>query len=263
MKNITWIIQTNLTSEVHRWKMALEACGSAYRDVEIVPFSDDLPDVSYVTDFALAHGTTSMIKNAHKKGWTVFFNPENFRPSLWRLKYGRNFLNYDGYACKLGETSLMGLSDKDCMSFVRPNGDFKDFSGSVVDIRGWTKFVQDVQSGGYPFDDQLEIFAAPAKNLFEEYRMFIVNGVVVSSSKYRLRTILDKKPGAPKEVVMFANNMAAIWNPERAYVMDVCKTDQGELKVLELNCFNASGVYAAPIEPIIEAVEFMYPMCRE
>ena len=97
----------------------------------------------------------------------------------------------------------------------------------------------------------------------DEYRMFIVNGQVVSSTKYRLRTILDKKPNAPSEIVDFANRMAAIWSPEKAYVMDVCKTDQGELKLLELNCFNASGVYAAPIEPIIEAVEFFYPHCHE
>jgi hypothetical protein len=248
-----------LTSEAHRWIAAFERCGSAYRDVEIIPFSDDLPDVSYTTTHALAHGTTSMIKNAHKKGWTVYFNPENFRPGLWRLKYGPNFVNYRGAVCKMGETDLVGFTDSDGLCFIRPNGDFKDFSGSVVDVRGWRKFVWDVQQGGYPFTDQLEIYIAPWQGLFEEYRMFIVNGTVVSSSKYRLRSVLDKKPGAPKEAIAFANEMAQIWSPEKAYVMDVCKTDKGEWKLLELNCFNASGVYAAPIEPIIEAVEFMYP----
>ncbi len=260
MNNVTWIIQTNLTSEIHRWKMALERCDSAYRDVEIVPFSDDLPDVSYVTEFAVAHGTTSLIKNAHKKGWIVFFDPDNFRPSLWKIKYGRNFLNYDGGVMKMCDLSLPGIADKDGMTFVRPNGDFKDFSGSVVDYHGWEKFVKSVQEGGYTFDDQLEVYAAPAKNLFEEYRMFVVDGKVVSSSKYRLRTILDKKPNAPSEIVDFANEMADIWSPEKAYVMDVCKTDKGELKLLELNCFNASGVYAAPIEPIIEAIEKFFPI---
>lgn len=29
-------------------------------------------------------------------------------------------------------------------------------------------------------------------------------------------------------------------------------------KVLELNCFNCSGVYLAPIKPIIEAIESIF-----
>ena len=259
MKDVVWIMQKNLTSEVHRWELALCENKSSFRMIEIVPFSDDLPDVE-ITPGAntVCHGTTSLIKNAHKKGWGVFFNPDNFRPGLWKQKYGRNFLNYDGYVQKMCELSLPGIADKDGLTFVRPNGDFKDFSGSVVDYHGWEKFLKSVQEGGYTFDDQLEVYAAPCKSLFEEYRMFVVNGKVVSSSKYRLRTILDKKPGCPDEIEAFANKMARIWSPEKAYVMDVCKTDQGEIKLLELNCFNASGVYAAPLLPVIRAVEALY-----
>ena len=79
MKDVVWIMQKNLTSEVHRWEMALLENKSSFRMIEIVPFSDDLPDVE-ITPGAntVCHGTTSLIKNAHKKGWGVFFNPDNF-----------------------------------------------------------------------------------------------------------------------------------------------------------------------------------------
>lgn len=261
MKDVVWIIQKNLTSELHRWERALVENKSSFRYIEIIPFDENVPDVDLPPDAnVICHGTTSLIKGAPAKGWKpgVFFNPDNFRPSLWRVKYGRNFLNYDGCVMKLSELSLPGIMNKDCLAFVRPNGDFKDFSGSVVTPEGWEKFVRSVEEGGYTFDGQLEVYAAPFKSLFEEYRMFIVDGKVVSSSKYRLRTILDKKPNAPPEVVDFANKMARIWSPEKAYVMDICKTDEGELKVLELNCFNASGVYAAPLLSIIRAVEALF-----
>lgn len=251
-----WVIQKNLTSELHRWEQALWENKSWFRHVTIVPFSDDFPDVDIPEGCpVVVHGTNTLIKNFWKKGWKpgAFFHPDHFRPSLWQQIYGPHFLNSDG--------ALMKLKDVEAFAdpiFIRPNGDFKDFSGSLVDRQGLQKFVKSVQEGGFTFDDTLDVFIAPAKNLFEEYRMFIVDGKVVSSSKYRLRTILDKKPNSPSEVVDFANRMAKIWNPEKAFVMDVCKTDEGELKVLELNCFNASGVYAAPLLPVIQAVEALF-----
>lgn len=256
-----WVVQKNLTSEFHRWERALWENKSSFRHIEIIPFSDSLPDVDIDPGTpVIVYGSTTLIKNLHTKDWKpgAFFNPDNFRPSLWRIKYGRNFLNYDGCVHKMCELSIPGVSSKDGYAFVRPNGDFKDFSGSVVDYHGWEKFLKSVQEGGYTFDDQLDVYAAPCKNLFEEYRMFIVDGKVVSSSKYRLRTILDKKPGCPDDILSFAQEMADIWSPERAYVMDVCRTDQGSIHLLELNCFNASGVYAAPLLPIINAVEGLF-----
>lgn len=256
MKDVVWIIQKNLTSELHRWERALVENKSSFRYIEIIPFDDNLPDVEVTPGASIVcHGSTTLIKGAPMKDWRpgVFFHPDHFRPSLWKNIYGPHFLNSDGHLMKLKDVELFAE-----YMFVRPNGDFKDFSGSLVDRAGMEKFVKSVQEGGYTFDDTLDVFIAPEKHLFEEYRMFIVNGKVVSSSKYRLRTILDKKPNAPQEIVDFANRMAKIWSPEPAYVMDICKTDKGELKLLELNCFNASGVYAAPLIPIIQAVENLF-----
>lgn len=250
-----WIIQSNLTSESHLWDRALWENKSSFRHIEIIPFSDDLPDVDVDSGTpVICHGSTTLIKNAHKKDWKpgIFFNPYNFEPSTWCDAYGRHFLNWNS-------DKFMHLKDLDIPEgewrFVRPNGDFKDFSGSVVDKAGWDKFKKSVQEGGYPFTDELVIMATQVRNIFEEYRCFVVDGKVVSVSKYRLRSILDKKPGAPEDVLSFAQKMANIWSPEKAYVMDVCKMDEGNLHIVELNCFNCSGVYAAPMLPIIQAVE--------
>jgi hypothetical protein len=257
MKNVTWIVQSNVSPEHDKWFAALTKLDSPYREIKIIPFSDELMDVQVETEFAIAHGSTTLIRNAPKKPWNpgIFFNPYNFKPSTWREKYGREFVNYNGLVGMLGHAKFMPYGDH---MFIRPNGDFKDFSGSVVSKEGIEKFIEETSLGGHLFDNLLEIYMSPEIDIVEEWRIFIVDGKAVSASKYKVRTMLDKKAGAPPEVIEYANKLAQIWSPEKAYVMDICRIVGSELKLLELNCFNASGVYDAPIDPIIKAVEALY-----
>lgn len=256
-KNLTWIIQSNVSPEHDKWFKALERTGSVYKPIKIIPFSDELEEVQIDTPYAIAHGSTTLMKNCNKKPWNpgIFFNPENFRPSVWKEKYASNFVNNLGMKIKLKDITKFPFGE---YAFIRPDGDFKDFSGSLVSEEGLKKFIDEVNIGGCMFDSSLEVYLAPVHDIVHEWRLFVVDGEVVSATKYKLRTMLDKKAGAPEEVYDFANKMIHIWNPEKAYVMDICQTSDGEFKLLELNCFNASGVYLAPIEPIIEAVEKIY-----
>jgi hypothetical protein len=65
------------------------------------------------------------------------------------------------------------------------------------------------------------------------------------------------KEGAPKAIKEFAEKMAKIWSPSNAYVMDIAETDTG-LFIVELNCLNGSGSYAANVSDIISSIENMY-----
>lgn len=46
------------------------------------------------------------------------------------------------------------------------------------------------------------------------------------------------------------NDMIKLYQPGRAFVIDVALTDDG-LKIVELNCINCSGFYEADIQKII------------
>jgi len=258
VKNLTWIIQSNVSQEHEKWFPALEKAGSIYVPIKIIPFADELEDVKIETPYAIAHGTTSLMKNAPKKPWNpgIFFNAENFKPSTWKEKYGRHFVNHQGFHCPLSFLDTFPFGE--LPFFIRPNGDFKDFSGSLVTKDGIKKFIEEVNIGGCLFDSSLEVYVANIVDIVHEWRLFVIGGKVVSASKYKLRTMLDKKEGAPNHIIDFANDLIRIWNPEKAYVMDICQTSEGEIKLLELNCFNASGVYLAPVEPIIKAVEALF-----
>jgi hypothetical protein len=242
-------------SEPQKWIEALEARGSKWKPITIVPFADELPDVE-VDGPALVYGSTTLIKNAHQKNWNpgTFFNPDNFRPSIWNEKYGRNMFNFDGEVYRIRD--LHTFKGDDC--FIRPNSDMKEFSGSRIDREGLVKFYDEVMAGLFPFDADTEVFIAPLKPIYKEYRIFIVNGGPVAWSQYRLRSMLAKDAYVPRKFIVYAREMAEIWSPEKAYVMDICTDDNEKPHILELNCFNASGVYSCDVESIIEAVEGMF-----
>lgn len=250
----TWILQTNFASEVHLWISAFEALGSKYKTIEIVPFSDDVPFID-VKGPTIVYGTTTLIKNSHSKGYGVFFDHEKFRPSLWQRAYKDKFFNSEG---KVVLIHMLPAYCQDGDIFIRPNSDLKDFSGSVANKEGILKFVDDISKGGYPFDENTEVFISPIKSIYKEYRVFMVNGKAVAASQYRLRSMLAKRAQVPIAVTSFAEDMAKIWSPDVAFVMDVCEDDNGQFFVLELNCFNASGVYLCDVPSIVKAVEDMY-----
>jgi len=57
----------------------------------------------------------------------------------------------------------------------------------------------------------------------------------------------------PDHVLCFAEETAKIWRPDDVYVMDVCETDD-DLKIVEFNCFNASGFYNCNVGQIVRKV---------
>jgi len=254
--SVMWVLQNNLLQEkLEPWKDAVLRRGSKLAEISIIPFADELPDVPAHEGPIVCYGSTTMIKNAKAKGWNpgIFFDVENFRCSKWNEMYGQNMFNSDGYV-----SALKDLKDLPDLFFMRPDNDLKDFSGSVVSPEGLQKFVDSVSAGGFLFDGNLQVFVEPTKPIHKEWRCFIVNGKVASCSQYRFRSALLLDHRVPKEVKEFAERMAAIWSPERAFVMDVCETMERELKILELNCFNASGVYHCDVDAIVEAVEALF-----
>lgn len=99
------------------------------------------------------------------------------------------------------------------------------------------------------------------KNIGWEYRLFMIRDHVIAQSSYKLRSMQDTKNPVPKEVIDFAIETAQIWHPDNVYVMDVCETDSG-YKVVEFNCFNASGFYNCSIEDIVrEVTKFVTAVC--
>jgi len=136
---------------------------------------------------------------------------------------------------------------------MKPDNDMKDFCGDIVDSKEIRKFYETVSAGGFCFDPNIDVVLCKPKSIGFEYRLFMIDDRVIAKSSYRLKSMIVQDQPVPDAVVNFAIAQSRIWRPDHVYVMDVCETDDGH-KIVEFNCFNASGFYNCNIDAIVSEV---------
>ena len=251
---VKWIVQSNLTSMVEtadntKIETICKKHGLDYEGIKVIPFSGDIPDFdqSVPTTFYGGTGWINNIYNKHPNHKGIFFNPDSVF-TYWIKKYGEKALN-----CGAIETTFADIIDAkyqdDEQLFVRPVSDQKDFNGGVMsfgEIKLWRDKIR-----SYVSDlDYLPIIVGQAHGVAYEWRLFILNGKVITGSQYRTYCVLNVQPNVPQEVIDFAEAQAKVYSPEAVFVMDVCKSGT-ELYVVEIGCFNSAGFYASNLEKIV------------
>jgi len=59
----------------------------------------------------------------------------------------------------------------------------------------------------------------------------------------------------PNAAMDFARNVASReFQPDRVWVLDICETDKGEMRVVEINGFSSSNWYSCNLRDIVSAV---------
>ena len=145
--------------------------------------------------------------------------------------------------------------------FIRPCEDTKDFAGTVYtkeDFLSWREDLLQLEEQ-CDFADN-DMIASPVKEIFAEHRFFVVDRKIATYSQYKKGDKLFKSTEVNEEVIGFANEMIALWQPSRAFVIDIAETPEG-LKVIEINNFNSAGFYAADVGKLIDAIENMKIGC--
>ncbi|MCV9964252.1 ATP-grasp domain-containing protein [Pararhizobium sp. BT-229] len=149
--------------------------------------------------------------------------------------------------------------------FVRPVEDSKTMSGAVLsgtEIRAKAAAVMELAperlvSGKLEPDTEL-LLSVPVI-IQKEWRVWVVSGVVVTWSLYKMAGKMVVRPEIDQDALDFVRAMVEI-NPgySDAYVIDVCRTEEG-LRIIETNCINASGFYEADLQRLIVAIEDLEP----
>lgn len=251
---VKWIVQANLMSMVEtsdhvKMEKICKKHGFDFEGVKVVPFSGTIPDFdpNIPTIFYGGTGWINNIYNKHPNHKGIFFNPDSIF-TFWTKKYGRSALNHEAT-----ETTFTKLSeanyDDDERFFIRPVSDQKEFSGGIMtfgDIKQWCeKIFTDVPDLG-----DLPIIIGEPFGLAYEWRLFILNGKVITGSQYRTYYVRNVQASLPQEVIDFAEAQAKVYSPTDMFVMDVCKSGDG-LYVIEIGCFNSAGFYASDLEAIM------------
>ena len=145
--------------------------------------------------------------------------------------------------------------------FIRPVSDSKEQAGRVQtadDIRATANKVLSLQEHEIPngsLRHDTEMMLTPPRRILKEWRIWVVNEEVVTASLYKAGTRVVYRDEIDDDARAFAKELVAA-NPNYAcaYVMDICRTPDG-LRLLETNCINAAGFYAANLAALVMAID--------
>lgn len=230
---------------------------------KVVPFIGELspePDIADPSD-TLLYGSYTLWRYAERHGLIpgVF----RLRPFLHETPWQPFMLNgTDAHVLALRDVPAR-LPDTRPDWFIRPVDDSKAVPGRIwsrEDIIGQAHKVcalapDEIPGGALQPDTEL-MFTVPAR-ISKEWRLWIVQDQVVTHSLYKEGRHVVYRPEIDEDALSFAQNLIAA-NPgyAPAYVMDICRAETG-LRLLETNCLNAAGFYAADLNALVQALEDM------
>ena len=190
-----------------------------------------------------------------------FGSEENF--NLYKDNYTNSFLYKDKdkfdqqYYNKLnlpllnGNSKVINLADNLQLSFekdmfIKPTSDLKGFTAGII------KAGETVQDYIKTTSRQTDWIKEPTligevKDSHSEYRFFVVDGVILASSRYMLDKVVSVSKIIPDEVMAAAEKLKTIYMPDRGYTMDLALLNNGKIEIVEYNCINGSGTYDADL----------------
>lgn len=214
------------------------------------PFIDESQNI-------MVCGSYTLSKIAKHRGWKPgsFLN-DNFDYEIWRDNWGKeNMLNGDAIVSKVKNVKIPNSWSR---IFARPVEDTKSFAGGVFhkeQFENWMKDIQKIE-GYSTIDADTRIMFAPLKEIYAEYRLFVIDGKIVTGSLYKVRNQVIYSSVMDEYVIDYAKEMISQWEPDRAFVMDVAITSEGN-KIVEINNINSSGFYACDLNKFIVGIEEM------
>jgi len=256
-----WVLQR--FEDTEKLAVALERLGVAYSWHKVIPFVGELLPEPEIDDpgAVLLFGSYSLWRIAEKKNWSpgVFTIEPFLKETAWR----GHLLNGDVRLVTVREAAE--LVPDETLHFVRPVSDSKEMPGTVISAAELVHTARnvlsinedDIPAGSLSHDTEL-LLAEPVR-IFKEWRCWVVEGEVVTWSLYKEGTRVVYRPEIDDDALAFAREMVAS-NPgyARAYVLDVCRTEEG-LKIIETNCINAAGFYAADLLKLVAALDGITP----
>lgn len=216
---------------------------------------------SYIPDFdvnipTIFYGPTNFISRMEKLGkYTpgVIGNNEIYSyENLYKKIDPELFLNSPDSSF-IGNSSeiLSYLDKKDGLFFFRPNYDNKLISGMVRNKSNIEAICNNVLEGR--IDDankDTKFLISTPYGITNEYRLWILNGEIISHSQYFPNY---KKVELPNKVVELADKVINSWSDTNLYILDICLSNKNPF-IMEIQNFHSAGFYFSDKDKIISAI---------
>lgn len=267
-----WVVQSNLHNErgYPQLLAAIERRGLPLTRVRALPFTSKLvsedqvipPGADVVTlpdaevpdgSPIVAMGSYALARIAGERGWTPGAWLRHLDVQTCLHRWGGLMLNANAWTGPLGRAEVRGSM------FVRPVHDSKTFTGQVFTPDEFTRWRERAMTldGTGVIDAATEVVVAPVQSIYQEVRCFVVAGRVVTASIYRRGGQVLYSEVSDTAPVGFAEMCLLTWRPQPCFVLDVCETPHG-WRIVETNCLNAAGFYAADVDRLVGAMSLAY-----
>lgn len=255
-----WIVQKNLHHENRRGELlqALERLDIPFLAVNINQdhrLNCELPIEYRDNSLPIITNGSIMLSNiARKQGWLPgsLLN-DNFSYAIWADHYHDLLLNKDAQISSLQDARV----DNHPEVFVRPILDNKSFNGKVFTQAEFLAFQHDSVKlkAGMPKPD-IEILVSVPKTIGQEHRHYIVNGEIVTSSRYKLAGQPNFKEGCDEHVLDVVKEAISRWTPAPAFVLDtyIAGDDVG---IVEIGCISHAGLYESNLMKLVHALDML------
>lgn len=216
---------------------------------------DELPDLNIDNKNVFIFGSVKLARIMSNKGYYPgsLYN-DNHDYLVYSQYYKDNLLNYDSKIIDITD-KLEWLPDEE--KFFRPCKDTKVFTGKVFTQIEWEDFAESALHNDRDRIMEAKIQCSTIKNIQKEIRYWIVDGEVVTSSLYKLGTMVQYVEFHDEDALQFVKDMITIYQPATSFVIDICQVDN-KWKIVEINCINCAGFYKANIGKLLEKIYLKY-----
>lgn len=260
MENVRWVIQNNLIAEndLNEIQETCKYLGVEFQEVTVIPMTSELPDIIHDEKVNLYYGSTTFMDNLYSqlnKPFGLFYNHETYSMENYLSKWGEYMLSSEAKIKTVNELLTENYQLIEYDIFVRPDGDGKEFDGQVIkrsELYGMLKRHLEYNS---KLTLDSKILIGPAYNIHKEWRNYVVDGEIVSSSLYRQNFKLKKSAeDIPESMLEFVRARISEYQPHDLFAIDIASTHDGTYYIIECGCLNSVGFYKSDISKIITKI---------
>ncbi len=252
MKNIRWVIQEKL--DIDALIHACEINNFCYELIKVIPFSTELPNITFDDKINIYYGSVNFIntlyKNLNPVG--VFFN-DQFSMEIYNNNWKSFMLNNDNNSKITTFKEFWNENhNDDTLFFCRPDADDKSFSGEVRTFKEIKNIFINTTVGDN-ITENTKILISTPYNITKEWRNYIINGKVVTSSLYRKNFKLNTNGNIPIDMIEFVEARCKEFTPHKIFTMDIALCG-GDYYIIECGCINSAGLYSADVTKLINDI---------
>jgi len=255
---LTWVLQHRAINATDLEQLTTAIAGQGHRveTLQVIPFTTDpVGALPQIDGPCITYGSTSLLRLAHGQGWTPGgWDGDAFGADVMAAALGDDALNGAAVFCPFSQVAQHARAQGWARAFVRPVAETKEIAGQVRDLDDLEAWVAQLTQAEY-FDAADNMFVvAPALELGREWRLFMVDGAVVTATQYANARQPDRAAGAPDAVQAFGRRIARDHAPAPCFVVDIAETTGGGLKAVEFNSINSSGLYRCDVAALVAAL---------